>query len=148
MQAKSIYGFDILKFVMALMIIAIHSAGSFMKYKLGFFLEPFIASAVPTFFVLSAYFLFKKLRTNNFAFHEVLTFVKRIGIMYGFWFIVNIPVVLKKEIIYELIFRIYPAELSEPLIAWGYTVIISILIATAILWLSKRNSFHFLKYAY
>jgi len=94
-STKEIYGFDILKFLMAIMIVAIHSAHSFDLCEWHFVASPLIDIAVPCFFVLSSYFLFKKLRTVNQG--GVGHFVKRICTFYWFWFIVNLPLVIKSK---------------------------------------------------
>lgn len=60
-QIKSeIYGYDILKFMMAIMIVAIHSANGFDKCSWYYIAYPFIEIAVPCFFVLSSYFFLRK----------------------------------------------------------------------------------------
>lgn len=97
-STKDIYGFDILKFVMAIMIVAIHSAHSFDKCEWHYIAYPIIETAVPLFFVLSSYFLFKKLRTVNWG--GVKQFVRRICTFYIFWFIVNLPIVIKFKYTY------------------------------------------------
>ena len=81
---KAISGFDLLKFFMATMIVSMHSNALFPIMK------PFRTAAVPTFFVLSSFFLFSKAWKNNFQIGILSKFLKRLSIMYLFWFIVNI----------------------------------------------------------
>lgn len=91
---NEIYGFDVLKFIMAAMIVAIHSANGFDSYPWQYMVYPFIEIAVPCFFVLSSYFFFKKIKKFD---KGVMPFVKRIGTFYSFWFIVNIPLIIKMK---------------------------------------------------
>lgn len=88
MKKKQIIGFDILKFVMALIIVSIHIP---IKNE---YLSIFQGVGVPVFFVLSSYFIFKKARNNSFRLNILETFLKRIGILYLFWFVVNIYFIL------------------------------------------------------
>lgn len=81
---KQIIGFDILKFLMALFIISIH-----IPIKNAFF-SPIQNLGVPIFFILSSFFFFNKSVNNNFKTENLLYFIKRIGYLYIFWFIVNI----------------------------------------------------------
>lgn len=64
-NSKTIYGFDILKFLMALVVVNIHV--QLIKVcgdnNILFVIWSFVNDcAVPVFFVLSSYFLFRKLR--------------------------------------------------------------------------------------
>ena len=84
MKKSQIVGFDILKFLMALLIVSIHIP---IKNE---YLSIFQGVGVPVFFVLSSYFIFKKARNNSFRLNILTTFLRRIGILYLFWFVVNI----------------------------------------------------------
>ena len=83
--------FDITKYVLALMIIAIHSE----LFPLA--LYPWLRVAVPLFFVISSYFFFSKI-SNTASEQEKnkkwLGYVKRNAVLYLFWFIVLIPITL------------------------------------------------------
>lgn len=58
-------GLDILKFVMALLVVAIHAEavnGISGVYEVA---SPLISCAVPVFFVISAYLVFRKIRVGS-----------------------------------------------------------------------------------
>ena len=84
MKKTQIVGFDILKFIMALLIVSIHIP---IKNE---YLSIIQGLGVPVFFVLSSYFIFKKARKESFKIDILTAFLKRIGILYLFWFVVNI----------------------------------------------------------
>ena len=93
MIVRGVHGFDVLKFFMATMIVAIHTdAWESPLFHTLFW--PFIRSAVPVFFVLSAFFYFKKQRVLDFSLSQLLQFVKRICMLYIFWFVINLPFIL------------------------------------------------------
>ena len=77
--------FDYTKFIMAIMVLAIHSA------LLPELLYPWLRLAVPLFFIISSYFFFKKYR-NAESRKERSAAIKRFIIrnmqLYAFWFIV------------------------------------------------------------
>lgn len=98
-RSKTIYGFDILKFLMALVVINIHAqlikvcGDNHTLYALWNFIND---CAVPVFFVLSSYFLFKKLRfANNDAGGGIVwSYTLRLLKLYAFWCIVLLPIIL------------------------------------------------------
>ena len=68
---------DLLKFILSILIIQIHS---------DFYLEwmkPYVRIAVPTFFIISSFFFFKKSPTVN----NLWKYVERLSKLYLFWFI-------------------------------------------------------------
>ena len=81
--------FDILKFVLSYFIIAIHT---FIFPKV---LYPWLRIAVPTFFIMSSYFLFSKLnKTDDMSEKDgiVKKYLKRNLLLYAFWFVALSPV--------------------------------------------------------
>ena len=83
--------YDLLKFIMALLIVAIHTNAFYGPWFCTWF-QPVIYIAVPVFFVLSSMFYFIKVRKNiSDRFSILKQYVKRIGTLYCFWFIINIP---------------------------------------------------------
>lgn len=98
-NVESIYGFDLLKFIMAIMIVAIHSANAFINCSWGYIVYPFIAIGVPCFFVLSSFFLFKKLRICGISEYwgRIGCFIKRICTFYLFWFVINLPFIVNEH---------------------------------------------------
>lgn len=81
--------YDILKFVMALLIVAIHTQAFEGPFACNVF-KPFLEVAVPVFFILSSMFFFTKLRRENLRWKQLKHFLLRLGLLYFFWFIVNI----------------------------------------------------------
>lgn len=81
---------DVLKFVMATMIVAMHTS---LCKELA---NPWFRIAVPIFFILSSYFFFKKLNemTSEEKENRLRYYVKRIFLLYVFWLIVLSPFVL------------------------------------------------------
>ena len=101
-EAKSstmIPGLDILKFVMSLFIVAIHSEAVKEIYYVSDITEPLIGSAVPVFFVVSSFLLFRRMR-NKSKLEDInregilLHFTYRLVLLYAFWFIVQLPLVV------------------------------------------------------
>lgn len=83
--------YDILKFMMSLLIVAIHSY-AFEGIWFRDWIKPLNSIAVPVFFVLSSLFYFKKIRKVESYYPIFLHFLKRLLLLYLFWFIVNIPI--------------------------------------------------------
>lgn len=95
---KVIPGLDVLKFIAALLVVAIHSEAVNdiqIAYKV---LNPIIQSAVPMFFVVSAFLLFRKIRRIPLTFQPkrgiLLHFTWRLFLLYTFWMVVQIPLVI------------------------------------------------------
>lgn len=77
--------FDILKFLMAIMIVALHSQ------FLPNLLMPWLRIAVSMFFILSSYFFFLKINATNDQKEKqamLSHFIKRSSLLYLFWFTV------------------------------------------------------------
>ena len=96
-QQKLIIGFDLLKFIMAIVVVNIHS-GIFEAFKTGTLYDfgcSINKAAVPTFLVISAFLFFSKIRsTDGNGIKELIGFEKRANILYLFWIIVLTPFVL------------------------------------------------------
>lgn len=83
--------FDIVKFIMSLMIVAIHSQ------LFPMVLYPWLRLAVPMFFIISSYFFFdnlRKLENEKEKNQRLWKYVKRNLMLYGFWFVVLLPYTL------------------------------------------------------
>ena len=88
---KEYYGFDILKFILSLLVVQIH-IGFFNTYSLeledlfGNFISRF---AVPLFFIMSSYLLFNKINKDNIFSKDnrliYINYFKRLILMYLFW---------------------------------------------------------------
>ena len=82
---KQYNGLDLLKFVMSLMVVMIHVKPNGHSEFLTMFLHPFLSIAVPMFFLISSALLFSKL--NGCL--DVLKYIKRIGILYLSWLVID-----------------------------------------------------------
>ncbi len=83
--------FDILKIVLSLFVVAIHSN------LLIHVLSPWIRIAVPLFFIMSGYFFFSKLNcASNYSQQKTFlkNFIIRNILLYAFWFICLLPIFL------------------------------------------------------
>lgn len=77
--------YDVLKFVLALLIVALHTQ------LFPGIMKPWVRIAVPLFFMVSSFFFFRKVNkcTDAAEARGVLAhFVKRSGMLYLFWFAV------------------------------------------------------------
>lgn len=89
-------GLDVLKFCMAICVVAIHTKPFITNDTLHSWVNPLLQTAVPVFFIISSFLLFKKLnkldrKEQNIA---LANYVKRIGLLYAIWFIIEIPYTL------------------------------------------------------
>lgn len=80
--------FDLTKYILSIMVIAIHSN------IFPMILYPWLRLAVPLFFMVSSYFLFKKLQKAETSSKDgaVWHYIKRNMILYLFWFVVLLPI--------------------------------------------------------
>lgn len=94
---KVIYGFDLLKFIMALFIVSIHTR-AFNDMEYSEYIRIIQTWCVPTFFFLSSYFIMKKFVNSDNSRIKVYThFIKRLGILYILWFVINIPIFIRQH---------------------------------------------------
>lgn len=80
--------FDILKLVLAVLIVAIHSSVA------GMWFRPVLRLAVPLFFMISSYLFFSKQRSLSTLAERkrgLLKYAKRILTLYLFWFVLLLP---------------------------------------------------------
>ncbi|MBQ8519312.1 MAG: acyltransferase [Agathobacter sp.] len=85
----------IYKFILALLVVAIHVEP--FSGDLAFYINNCLARiAVPSFFVLSAYFLFDKLINNNWDFQIFVKNQKHLAKYYGIWLLLHTPVILSR----------------------------------------------------
>jgi hypothetical protein len=89
-----IYGFDALKFFMATMIVAIHTKAFYDIDIIRQLTSPFLAAAVPIFFILSSYFLFRKMESKGYSWEIYKPFLRRLLILYAFWLVATLPFTL------------------------------------------------------
>lgn len=83
--------FDVLKIILALMVVFLH--GKVLLNEI----YPWVRIAVPLFFIMSSYFLFSKLNKEKDTINKkeiIKTFIKRNLKLYLIWFIILLPVTL------------------------------------------------------
>lgn len=101
MQPKKIIsGLDVMKFLMAFLIVDIHVHGSAITphFLQEYVIHPIESLAVPTFFVISSFLFFRKARYTEGPLGLVLHFMKRLCILYLFWCVVWSPIIyIQKE---------------------------------------------------
>ena len=99
-EIKVYPGVDLVKFIAALLVVAIHISpvASYGK-EIDFFLRNYFARiAVPYFFVASGFFLFGKISFSAFDKQVVFSYIKRIFRMYVIWTAIYTPWILKNKI--------------------------------------------------
>ena len=99
-QRKIISGLDVMKFLMAFLIVDIHVHGSIITPPIlrEHVIQPLESMAVPLFFVISSFLFFRKARYAERLPGVVLHFVKRLAILYVFWCVVWNPIIyIQKE---------------------------------------------------
>jgi len=91
-------GFDIIKAVLALFIVGIHTILSLENpiYLVNLTLSPLFRLAVPIFFIFSGYFFFKKelVLTGKARKVQLCKSVSRYGKLYLFWFVLLLPITI------------------------------------------------------
>ena len=87
--------FDITKFIMALMVVAVHVNP--LGQNTDYIRYPFLVIAVPIFFLISSYLLFKKIDLTNDTTY-LNKYIKRNIKLYFGWFIVLLPFVIKNHV--------------------------------------------------
>lgn len=92
-----ILGFDLLKFVMAIMIVAIHTKAFHDVDIIRRIMAPMLDIAVPVFFVLSSFFLFFKMEQKGYEWAILKRFLIRLLKLYAFWFVVTLPLTLHSK---------------------------------------------------
>lgn len=95
-SSSLIPGLDILKFAMALLVVAIHAEAVNDISGIYEVTLPLISCAVPVFFVISAYLVFRKIRVESVTspYRSLIHFTKRLALLYIFWMVVQLPLVL------------------------------------------------------
>lgn len=83
--------FDILKYILSFMIIAIHTGGGYVRA-----LYPWLRIAVPLFFMISAYLLFSKYVKQSFENKNILVkkYISKNLKYYFFWFFALLPLTI------------------------------------------------------
>lgn len=82
---KQYNGLDLLKFVMALMVVMIHVKPNTHSEFLTTIFKPILSIAVPMFFTISSVLLFRYLKKSS----DLFKYIKRIGILYACWLLID-----------------------------------------------------------
>ncbi|MDO4511356.1 MAG: acyltransferase family protein [Bacteroidales bacterium] len=92
-------GLDILKFVLAIMVMDIHLGASTALPEVvqKGVIEPLHYMRVPVFFLISSFFLFKKVHEGPNPLTGLKRFLKRILTLYTFWVVVWMPYIIVKK---------------------------------------------------
>ena len=138
MTQKLLPGLDVLKFLLAVVIIAAHT--HFLEETpAGNYLGGVIGMAVPVFFALSAYFFFKKIYsfsveedTSSILWHTI----KRLSILFVSWYILMLPMAYGFYTSLTLKGFVYTAFLSCAV--WGYWFIKALLINMLIFYFFRK----------
>ena len=96
MQPKKIIsGLDVMKFMMAFLIVDVHVHGSNITPPIlqEYVIYPIEGMAVPAFFVISSFLFFRKARYADGQLEKILHFLKRLSILYLFWCVVWSPII-------------------------------------------------------
>lgn len=95
---KYIAGFDLLKFLMATVIVSLHAeVTTVMSPPAAGCFANFQALAVPIFFVLSSYLFFEKLKNTQAPIKNLWLFEKRLLILYLIWSVIMLPITLRNH---------------------------------------------------
>ena len=89
---------DLLKFLAAIMVVGIHTGPlkSFSDLANNVIFQGVARLAVPFFFAVSAYFLFRKINNNPMDGKAIVSkYVIRLAKLYLFWFIILFPVIIR-----------------------------------------------------
>ena len=100
MSKNTVYtGLDLLKFLMALMVVMIHVKPNAHSEILANIFTPLMSLSVPVFFLISSFLIFGKLkeRTNLFR------WCKRIMILYGAWMLMDIWYIIFRREYFSLV---------------------------------------------
>ena len=95
---QKINSYDLLKFLMAVCIVAHHTGLIRYSDTTHLLFDPINGASVPCFLVLSSFFFFRKCRNTTFSWVNLEKFVKRLSVLYGCWFIISLPIVLESRL--------------------------------------------------
>ena len=86
-NSKNLYGIDIVKFIMAIFVVGVHTAPlhSFSAELSYCFTDGLFRLAVPFFFISSSWLFFRKVDIGNIDDKKFFQYMKRLLIMYFIW---------------------------------------------------------------
>ncbi len=139
---KIIYGFDLLKFILAILIIAGHTSLFEEFSSLSLFRENISSIAVPTFMAISAFLFFKKIYSKEEGEESkdiLIKTVKRLAILFLSWYVLMLPMT------YFKFFSV--ANFKETIFAFffsctfnGYWFIKALIINTCIFYICRNGN--------
>lgn len=104
-QRKEFPGIDIARLICSLLVVTIHVSpfGKSSAVVLpNFFLQHYLARiAVPYFFIVSGFFLYRKTPLNQFSLAPTWTFLRRILRLYCLWCLLYFPLKLHRTLTYS-----------------------------------------------
>jgi len=100
-QRKNLNCVDLMKFIFALLIVALHKNPlTSINLDVNFFIVNYIARlAVPFYFIASGYFLFRKTSYEEFDISVVLKYAWKIYKLYLIWTIIYMYPIIKNQIL-------------------------------------------------
>lgn len=100
-MTKQYIGLDIVKFLMAMIVVSIHTNLFCESQKLKSYLLPWQKIAVPVFFIISSFLFFKKINSMKNGNDLLRKYIIRLIIFSLIWFIITLPI--------NLFFHYYPS---------------------------------------
>lgn len=133
-------GLDILKFIMAVMIVAAHTRFLEECNGLYVFLTHLFDMAVPTFFSISAFLFYGKMYEDGFEQSKkiFLHTIKRLLIFYIIWYIIMLPMTYKTFFSIANVKEIIFAALLRSTFG-GYWFIKALILNTILLYLCRKR---------
>lgn len=138
-------GIDLLKLIGSISIFTMH-LGLFEGSTLNLVIQLLSRWAVPFFFIISSFFLFKKSENGSLSPEKLTLYVKRILFLYLSWMVINTPSIIYNHIIAEggLSFNVLVNLLKSFLLSSSFTgswyLLSSVFSAVFVYFLSKKLS--------
>lgn len=106
-NSKSLYAIDLMKFIMALCVVGIHTdpLKSYSSFINSLLLFGAFRLAVPFYFVSSSYLLFRKIDLNSIRGEIIRKYIYRLAIMYVLWILIYIPIIIQEYTSFKSVLR-------------------------------------------
>ena len=144
-MSKKYDGIDFLKLIGSIFVFTMHLE-LFSGRTLNLVIQLFSRWAVPFFFIISAFFFFRKAHKGSISLEALILYVKRILLLYVSWMVINIPSIIYKRIIIEggLSLNVLIGFIKNCLLSSSFTgswyLLSSVFSAVLIYFFSKRLS--------
>lgn len=97
MKREAYPAVDIAKFVLAILVVAIHVQP--FRGMTGFLYDNCVARiADPLFFAITAFFMFRGAFEQDLSWRSLGKYMLRIGLLYGCWVLIYAPVILQRAV--------------------------------------------------